>query len=106
MRLWKNGLVQLGLVLLLLFVVGLLGLNAPAARNPSKQQPTIPMATSTATNLFIWHGKPITNYTMTVQTVAPPQPAVTVEVVVRNGKVTNEKLMECEVGQSGYSASQ
>lgn len=57
---------------------------------------------SLAVNQSTWNNKHITNYTMTVQTFAPPQPAVTVQVVVRNGKITNEKLMECEAGQSEY----
>jgi hypothetical protein len=107
MRLWKNGLIQLGLVLLLLFVVGLVGLGSPAANyRPSTSDTTTvePSASPTIKNQSAWTSKHIANYTMTVQTSSPPVPSVDLQIVIRNGKIVDEKLLECEVGQPEYSA--
>ncbi len=88
MRLWKNGLFQLGLLLAAPFLIGALCLNSSFAVNQS-----------------IWNNKHISNYTMTVIGLWLPAPASTVQVVVRNGEITGEKLLECEIGQPEYSAS-
>jgi len=113
MRLWKNGLIQLGLILLFLFVVGLLSLNSltPTSRTSQNDKPTTSDTTTvetsaspTAKDQSAWTSKHITNYTMTVQTSSPPVPSVDLQIFIRNGKIVDEKLLECEVGQPEYSA--
>src|SRR5689334_17340550 len=107
MRLWKNGLIQLGLVLLLLFLIGLVGLSSPTATNQPSTSATTTVETSaspTVTNQSVWTNKHIANYTMTVQSFFLPSPAVDLQIVIRNGKIIDEKLLECEVGQPEYSA--
>jgi hypothetical protein len=84
---YRKGLLRWGMVLAFPFLVGALCLNSSFAINQST-----------------WSNKHISNYTMDVQTLALPSPAVDVQVVVRNGKVADEKLLECEIGQSEYSA--
>ncbi len=84
----QKGLFQLGLLLAFPFLVGALCKNSSLAVNQS-----------------IWTHKNVTNYTMTVTVLWLPIPASEVQVTVRSGKLTNEKLLQCEVGQPEYSAS-
>ena len=107
MRLWKNGLIQLGLMLLPLFLIGLVGLTLPASKNlhATSDTTTVETLTSpTVTSQSAWTSKHIANYTMTVQTSSPPVPSVDLQIFIRNGKIVDEKLLECEVGQPEYSA--
>src|SRR6266542_3843398 len=103
MRLWKNGLIQLGVVLLLLFSLGCSSnaTNQPSQSDKPSTSNTATMETSaspTVTNQSVWTSKHITNYTMTFQTSSPPVPSVDLQIVIRNGKIVDEKLLECEVG--------
>lgn len=58
---------------------------------------------SLAVNQAIWNNQHITNYTASITTLALPRPAVSVQVVVENTKVADEKLLQCEVGQPEYA---
>ncbi len=58
-----------------------------------------------AVNQATWNNKHITNYTASITTLALPRPAVSVQVVVQDGKVEDEKLLQCEAGEPEYSAN-
>jgi hypothetical protein len=83
---YRKGLLRWGMVFAFPFLVGALCLNSSLAVNQSS-----------------WTHKNITNYTMSVKTLWLPVPVGDVQVAVRNGQISSEKLLECEVGQPEYS---
>src|SRR6185503_11221486 len=91
----RKGLLLLGLMLAFPFLVGALCLILVGALRPNS---------SLAVNQSTWTHKNITDYTMTVTTQYGAAGILDVQVVVRNNKIINEKLLECEVGQPEYHA--